>query len=133
MKFKLSDLKTTGVEDERGVKNFMITTPLGDRYIAIREGSGFTIGDDATRRTLKQCKELVANDAVVYFADAEKAPEVPQTWDHVDPCALLVLLECPRSISEEVHRTLDANGWIKPDGTQDIELARKTFEQERSK
>ena len=87
MKFKLSDLKTTGVEDERGVKHFIIKTPLGDRYIVIREGCGFTIGDDATRRTLKQCKELVANDAVGYFADAEKAPEVPQTWDHFDPCA----------------------------------------------
>lgn len=129
----MSNVKVKGVQDENGVKNFAITNKdSGEVHIALREGQfKFRIGEFVG--TLKQCKELVANDAVVYFADAEKAPEVPQTWDHVDPCALLVLLECPRSISEEVHRTLDANGWIKPDGTQDIELARKTFEQQRRK
>ncbi len=127
----MSDVKVKGVVDHHGVKNFMITNvDTGEVHVALREGQKFILGE--FKGTLAQCKSLVADDKVVHFADVYKEPEVPQIWDHVDPCALLVLLECPRSISEEVHRTLDANGWIKPDGTQDIELARSTFEQQRS-
>jgi len=127
----MSDVKVKGVVDHHGVKNFMIThVDSGEVHVALREGQKFILGE--FKGTLAQCKQLVADNKVVHFADVHEEPEVPQTWDHVDPCALLVLLECPRSISEEVHRTLDANGWIKPDGTQDIELARSTFEQQRS-
>jgi len=128
VKYDINDLKTMGVFDENGEKNYEIRTPCGDRYIALKEGQKYLIGDDGIKRTLKGCKQLVADDAVIFFADATEAPEVPEvdgTWACVDPCALLIIFN---ATSPEVDRTLDAHGWIKPDGDRDDEAANDNFE-----
>ena len=124
-------VKTKGILDESGVKHFEITSSSGDIYIAMRQPNGkFTVGDDGVSRTLRQCKEAVANDAVVYFADATEAPEAPESSDTcgcVDPCALLILHS--GSVDDpEVKRTLDAFGWLLPDGLLDIEQAEANLE-----
>ena len=132
MNCDIKDLKTNGVLDEDGVKNFLIETPEGLSYCAIRQPNGrFTIGDDGVSRTLKQCKEAVANDAVVYFADATEAPEAPEggdTWTCVDANALLIILAAGGTVDPaEIDRTLDANGWLKPDGQHDALQARENY------
>ena len=130
MKCELKDLKVKGIMDENGVKNFLIETPDNGSYIALRlPGGKFTVGDDGVSRTLKQCKEAVANDAVVFFADAEKASEEPRggTWDCVDPCALLIL-HAGGIDDPEIKRTLDAFGWLLPDGLLDVEQAEANLE-----
>jgi len=131
MKFQVKDLKTKGVYSEDGVKNYMITTPSKDVYMAVRDGSGYTIGDDGVRRTLKACKEIVASDSVVFFADAEKAPEdagVDNTWQCVDPCALLILISTSGANMPEIKRTCDAHGWLTPDGDFDVVAAKENLE-----
>ena len=135
MKCDIKDLKVKGVLDEDGVKNFLIEIPDGLSYCAMRQPNGkFTIGDDGVSRTLKQCKELVANDAVVYFADVTNATddhddtESKGAWDCVHPCALLILLaECDVS-REEIDRTLDAFGWMTPEGGRDFRAAEESLE-----
>ena len=124
-------VKTKGILDENGVKHFEITSSSGDIYIAMRQPNGkFTVGDDGVSRTLRQCKEAVANDAVVYFADATEDPEAPESsdmWSCVDPCALLIL-HAGSVDDPEVKRTLDAFGWLLPDGLLDIEQAEANLE-----
>ncbi len=132
MNCDIKDLKTKGVMDESGVKNFFIETPEGLSYCALRQPNGkFTIGDDGLSRTLKQCKEAVANDAVVYFADATEAPEAPEcgdTWNCVDANALLIILAAGGTVDPaEIDRTLDAHGWLKPDGQRDALQARENY------
>ena len=133
MNCDIKDLKTTGVLDESGVKNFFIETPEGLSFCAMRQPSGkFTIGDDGVSRTLKQCKEAVANDAVVFFADAAEAPEAPEggdTWSCVAPCALLIMLQAGVEVNpDEIKRTLDAHGWLTPDGLTDVVQAESNLE-----
>ena len=126
----MSDVKTKGVFDEEGIKNFAITNvDTGETFIALRTGSRFTIGDDGVARTLSECKQLVADDAVVFFADAEKASEEPRggTWDCVDPCALLILISTTGADMPEIKRTLDAHGWLLPNGEFDVEQAGENF------
>ena len=126
-------VKTKGILDENGVKHFEITDSSGGIYIAMRQPNGkFTIGDDGLSRTLKQCKDAVVNDAVVYFADATEAPEAPNsgdTWSCVDANALLIILAAGGTVDPtEIDRTLDANGWLKPDGQHDALQARENLE-----
>ncbi|MGI9459226.1 MAG: hypothetical protein ACR2NF_04440 [Pirellulales bacterium] len=126
-------VKTKGILDENGVKHFEITSSSGDIYIAMRQPNGkFTIGDDGVSRTLKQCKDAVVNDAVVYFADATEAPEAPEggdTWSCVDANALLIIVAAGGTVDPaEIDRTLDANGWLKPDGQRDALQARENLE-----
>jgi hypothetical protein len=133
MKCDIKDLKTTGVLDESGIKNFLINTPDGMSFCAMRQPNGkFTIGDDCVSRTLRQCKEAVANDAVVFFADATEpsgASEGGDTWRCVDPNALLIIVAAGGTVSPaEIDRTLDANGWLKPDGQHDALQARENLE-----
>ena len=132
----MSDVKTKGVFDEEGIKNFAITNvDTGETFIALRTGSRFTIGDDGVSRTLSECKRLVANDAVVFFADAEKATEGPEngTWDCVDPNALLILISTTGADMPEIKRTLDAHGWLLPNGEFDVEQAGQNFEKWRKR
>ncbi len=138
MKCDIKDLKTTGVLDESGIKNFLIKTPDGLSFCAMRQSNNrFTIGDDGVSRTLKQCKEAVANDAVVFFADATEASgatEGGDTWRCVDPNALLIIVAAGGTVSPaEIDRTLDAHGWLKPDGQHDVVQARENLEKWRSK
>ncbi|MGI9459081.1 MAG: hypothetical protein ACR2NF_03705 [Pirellulales bacterium] len=126
-------VKTKGILDENGVKHFQLTDSSGDIYIAMRQPNGrFTIGDDGVNRTLKQCKDAVVNDAVVFFADATEAPESPNggdTWSCVDPCALLIMLQAGVDVaSDEIKRTLDAHGWLTPEGLTDVVQAEENLE-----
>ena len=46
------------------------------------------------------------------------------TWDHHHPCAILVkLLSKQKVLKADIERTLDANGYIMPDGSMNIESA----------
>jgi hypothetical protein len=125
----MKNVKVKGVLDETGVKNFMITnTDTGEVHVAMRDGQKFVLGEFTG--TLKQCKELVAASKVVHFADAPPEPESNHSsWDCVHPCALLIKLASTTfKHEEEIHRTLDAFGWMKPDGTPDFEGADKNYE-----
>ena len=129
----MKNIKVKGVADENGVTNFMITnTDTGETHIALRNGRLFEVGE--FRGTLKQCKELVAASKVVHFADAPPEPESNHSsWDCVHPCALLILIaECDVDI-KEIHRTLDAFGWITPEGKRDIKGAEENYEKWRKR
>lgn len=140
MKCDIKDLKVKGVLDESGVKNFLIETPDSGSYFAMRQPNGkFTVGDDGVSRTLKQCKEVVANDAVVFFADATEPSGPPQrdeTWDCVHPCAMLAMIYAGVGVGSdsecisphEIRRTLDAYGWIDSDGLIDVVAADENYE-----
>jgi len=133
----LNNLKIRGVLDENGVKNFMITnTETGETHIALRSGQKFEVGE--FRGTLAQCKQLVAANALIArskfrwkpFGDAKPEPEEKNgTWDCVDPCALLIMLQAGVDVSpDEIKRTLDAHGWLTPDGLTDIVQAEDNFD-----
>ncbi len=136
-----TNIKVRGIHDQNNVKNYMITnTDDGSSHMALRRSNGkYDLGKN-TDITLRQCKQLVSEDRVEYFADGMSrsvSPEVSddlaaalferpdKTWDCVDPCALLIIMDCK---GEEVDRTLDAYGWINPDGTRDDEAANEAFE-----
>ncbi len=122
----MNNVKTKGVVDENGIKNFMLTnTDTGEVHVAMRDGQKFILGE--FRGTLAQCKQLVAASKVVHFADAqpERAPE--GTWDHVDANALLILRGSSDVTEAEIRRTLDANGWLTPEGEPDVVAARENF------
>ena len=137
-----TNIKVKGVIDESGTKNYIITnTDDGSEHVAIKRvtGSKYDIGEH-TCLTLRQCKVLVSEDRVRHFADSvddiadklveglfEDEPERrPETWQCVDPCALLILLA--DTTDPEVRRTLDAYGWITQDGEPDSEQANENYE-----
>lgn len=123
----MNNVKVKGVLDENGIKNFMITnTDTGEVHVALRDGQKFILGE--FRGTLAQCKQLVSVSEVVHFADAPPEPESNHsTWDCVHPCALLIL-HAGSVDDPEVKRTLDAFGWLLPDGKLDIEQAEENLE-----
>ena len=137
-----TNIKVKGVIDESGSKNYIITnTDDGSEHVAIKRvtGSKYDIGEH-TCLTLRQCKVLVSEDRVRHFADSvddianklvdglfEDEPERrPETWQCVDPCALLILLA--DTTDPEVRRTLDAYGWVTQDGELDDEQANENYE-----
>ena len=127
----MNNVSVKGVLDENQVKNFLITNKdSGEVHVALRDGQKFVLGE--FRGTLAQCKQLVSDGKVVHFADAEKAPETPEqdgTWRCCDPCALLILMSHSGVNFPEVKRTLDAHGWLLPDGSVDVKAASANFEQ----
>ena len=134
-----TNIKVKGVSDESGRKNYIITnTDDGSEHVAIKRESGskYDIGEH-TCLTLRQCKVLVSENRVRHFADSreemvvdaveDKSERKPETWDCCDPCALLILHA--GSVSDpEVKRTLDAYGWLLPDGSLDVEQAEENLE-----
>jgi len=65
-----SNVKTKGVFDENGVKNFMITNKdTGECHVALRTGSKFSLG--GFTGTLAECKEIVSAGRVCCDADDE--------------------------------------------------------------
>ena len=130
-----TNIKVKGVIDESGNKNYIITnTDDGSEHVAIKRetGSKYDIGEH-TCLTLRQCKVLVSEDRVRHFADSvdDEPAEVeqgrrPETWACVDPCALLILLA--DTTDPEVRRTLDAYGWVTPEGELDSEQANENYE-----
>ena len=130
-----TNIKVKGVIDESGNKNYIITnTDDGSEHVAIKRvtGSKYDIGEHSCL-TLRQCKVLVSEDRVRHFADSvsDEPTEVeedrrPETWACVDPCALLILRA--DTTDPEVRRTLDAYGWITPDGELDDEQANENYE-----
>ncbi len=125
----MNNVKVKGVLDENGIKNFMITnTDTGETHVALRDGQKFVLGE--FRGTLAQCKQLVAASKVVHFADSK--PEVEEkrdTWSCVAPCALLIMLAAGVEVDpDEINRTLDAHGWMTPEGLTDIVQAEENFD-----
>jgi hypothetical protein len=56
-------------------------------------------------------------------------------WDCVNPCALIVkiMVEChtefmPQGLEAEIDRTLDAHGYLLPDGSYDTEQANREYQ-----
>lgn len=131
----MNNVKVKGVLDENGIKNFMITnTDSGEVHVAMREGQfNFRVGEFVG--TLKQCKQLVSASEVVHFADAktEVTESSNGSWDCCHPCALLILLAEGDVSRKEIDRTLDAFGWLTPEGTRDIEAAKESLEKWRVK
>ena len=90
-----------------------------------------------------QRKQLVSEDKVVHFADRctkvvpDNEPEDRQgTWNCVDPCALLIMLQAGVTVGhgddcvspDEIKRTLDAHGWLTPEGLTDVVQADENYE-----
>jgi len=141
-----TNIKVKGVSDESGRKNYIITnTDDGSDHVAVKRESGSKYGiGEHTCLTLRQCKGLVSEDRVEHFADrctkivpdsredtggaptGDTVERKPETWDCVDPCALLILLA--DTTDPEVRRTLDAYGWITQDGELDDEQANDNYE-----
>ena len=131
----MNNVKVKGVLDESGVKNFMIiNTETRETHIALRDGQKFTLGE--FRGTLTQCKQLVAASQVVYPANEEHEMEAQEegNWDCVHPCALLVKLWAEphvkvmfAGLAEEIGRTLDSFGWIKPNGEIDFDAVEENY------
>ena len=124
----MKNVKVKGVLDETGAKNFMITnTDTGEVHVAMRDGQKFTLGE--FKGTLAQCKQLVSEGRVVHFADSPEEKKKLGTWDCVDPCALLILVAAGADVSPaEIDKTLDAYGWLVPDGQHDALAARENYE-----
>lgn len=131
-------LQAVGMHDSDGKKIGYRIHHQGKVYEAFRtpderfECDGF-VG------TLKQVKHNIQAGGLDYFADAGKTPSSaepqeadtndeglacnPDAWDCVPPCAMLILF-CTTLDHPEVLRTLDAYGWLLPDGTPNIDDAR---------
>jgi hypothetical protein len=126
--------RTTGiVNPETGKKDFEIEREDGVCVLARRDGSKFVVFD-MIPASLSQCKEIVADWDFDVDSEEVTSPCTDSpcrgrgAWDCVDPCALLIRL-CGMQLSHdnELRRTLDAYGWMKPDGTPDFEEADKNF------
>ena len=126
-----SRLSVRGIFDQDNIKNFEIKDKeSGEIFMAVRSGQKFELGD--FRGTLAECKQKVIDGYSEHFADATEAPEAPEvdgTWACVDPCALLIMMQAGVELSPcEIKRTLDAHGWLTPDGLADIEQAESNLE-----
>lgn len=126
-------MKTTGKLRDDGSKDYSIHHN-GTTYKAVRSGSLFLC--NGMKGTLKEIKESIAAGSL---DDQKPEPQAVQqmsgTWDSVHPCALLVLLTDPVSLTsgitdevyKEVSRTLDNYGW-KFDGVPDVERAEREMD-----
>jgi hypothetical protein len=131
---KLSDLKTTGIlrADGSGIKDFEIKDQNSNKYLAVREGQKYLIGSDGKKRTLKECKQLVCDDAVVFFDDSVEESDLvddlanalfgesKSLWQSVHPAAILVLIRSGVDVPEAViNETLSSYGYDTDDALAD--------------
>lgn len=141
--------KTVGFfTSDNGQKSFKIHRSDGQVFDAIRDGSSSkfkVLGYPAMK--LADCKRIVLSEGEEFDSGedssaSEGTPPLttvgaglcdnPSAWDCVDPCALLIRL-CGMQLSHdnELRRTLDAYGWMKPDGTPDFEGADNNYERKK--
>ena len=126
-------MKTTGFKDDEGnVIGFDITFNGQTRRV-YRDGNRFTY--NGTTDTLKAIKAII--EAEILFPDEETASEPTnepaETWDCIHPCAIIVrLLEATtQPLTPEIAETLDASGYLLPDGTADVEQAEREIARRR--
>lgn len=115
-------------------KAYRINTSEGDSYDCTPSGSaGYELLGTAYR-SLRECKKEIERGLVVDNTgdpgiDVERC--AGGTWDCVHPCAILITIAPPIPGSELI-RTLDAYGWLTPEGLPDRAAAVKEFERIQS-
>ena len=134
-------MKVRGYKDSDGVKHFNITHG-GKSYDARRVGQKFEcMGRVDTLKNIKTMIESADVGDTPTSNDDEYVIEPPtpvgeynrQTYDCVDPCALLILLLAGEITKEdpELRRTLDAFAWIE-DGQHNIVASKRELSRARS-
>ncbi len=133
----MMNVKTVGVLDESGTKNYLITNKdTGEAHTALAVGSGkFCVG--MHKGSLKSCKELVSSGSVIYSWDKQPTSDDenedgitrPGTFECLDPCAALILWgDCK---NKHVLEILDCSGWLDRTGeimVGEAELALEEWE-----
>ena len=79
-------------------------------------------------------KELIASgDHETVHETHETTSAGNGTWDHTHPCAIIVrLLETTsQPLTPEIAETLNAYGYLLPDGTVDTETAEQEIDRRR--
>lgn len=126
-------MKVKGIKRDDGKKDYQISHE-NKSYTAVRNGSLFLC--NGMKGTLKEIKDYIASCPTESGPSEEDELETQgvhqgySTWDCVNPCALLVLLTDPMTVTrgvpdqvyKEVSRTLDNYGW-KIDGQPDTSRA----------
>lgn len=121
--------KTVGSIRPDGLKDYDLHLSSGEVVTAHRVGSKYSVG--GTVDTLKNIKQLVLDGlrdlSQIETTDQsdEKPPqdEFRRLWAHACPAALLALRIDDRGPTDHERTTLDAWGYITPDGRVDTESA----------
>ncbi len=130
--------KTIGHKNGLGMrKGYSIQTECGKDFACSPTGSQGYECKGIKFKSLRDIKTHIESGAF----SGEPAEEVSTlsgegTWDCIHPCALLVhfydmgLLSVighaqHKALLNEYKKTLDANGWLDPEGRPDIEMANR--------
>lgn len=146
------DVRATGYEREDGRKGYRLN--YGGRFWNVHKEGNWWHKEESDLRahTMKELKLLMIETVeaglpdpkvekdeirvpatnITRFEDLAAAMEegdVVQSvaaWDCIHPCALLIL--CQVEMGPEVLRTLDAFGYLTPDGVPDVEGALREYQ-----
>lgn len=132
-------MKVTGMPRGDGGKDYLISHN-GEQHKATRNGSLFCC--KGVTGTLKAIKQKIESGelASTEDSDQEQATEDAHQndvglWDCVHPCALLIKLWTephiefmPEGLDSEIERTLDAYGYMLPEGGCDTEQANHDYQ-----
>lgn len=116
-------MKVTGSPRIDGGKDYIINHE-GNDYLAAKTGSLFCC--NGVTGTLKELKTRVLLGTMPETKEEESNCRKQGLWDHVDPCALLVLTigdQKAHKYQAEIMRTLDANGYLTEKGAPDYRRA----------
>lgn len=152
------NLKTKRVQRDDGNNDYKIITDQGDVYYLKREGNGFTCnGKHGSIKFIKKLIEtgeipgsrgriaeddthvrIAEDDGVAVRIAEDETDGSNGTWECMHPCAIITLLWGSAggyAMKADIRHTLDAYGWLTPDGKPDYRRAmaeRRRFSVESS-
>lgn len=132
-------MKVTGIPRDDGGKDYLISHN-GQQHKATRNGSLFSC--NGVTDTLKAIKQKIESGELASTEDSDQEQATEDThqndvglWDCVHPCALLIKLWTephiefmPEGLVPEIVRTLDAYGYMLPEGGCDTQQANHDYQ-----
>lgn len=120
-------MKTTGIYED-GEKIGYRLEHMGNTCDCLRQGQEFVYCGD--KMSLSRAKKEFLLDCEAPQEQPEEKPQTDGTWDCIHPAAWLAMFvyRVDHPGREDMLKTLDAYGYLKPDGEIDMDTVGRELE-----